>query len=446
MINKMVPFLHKLKYRNIFSDSMVGVLFKGANTLCLFSINILVARMLGEQGFGQFTLLLTLFTIGSVFFQAGFPNFIIRSDHYGLSSSGNDSLSFNVFIAGVFIASALLIMALFVFQLGIVQEAIFPVSVDNILINLIFVSAFFSACVFLSNAYLRSQGQSIASITTDQLIIPICILLGVVYLWFSSVPSLRSIIVVYLISNMIGFMLIVFWLKRQCHIKEYDAQIIKGSFFKFDVYMVLGAFPLCLILLNHIPALLLAGSIHADSLAIYRVAYLVALPLLLIAYPINIMAAPYIVKGHKGGDKKFLKEQLVYVVRLITFIGLLYAILVYCFSDFILVVIFEFDYPNFKTLALLLLLNNLLATAFGPVGLILTMIEKERYVLTVLFVTLVTSTLVMIAALEYYGVLGLASLSLLTTVVWKYVLWRKVSSELGVDCSVIANKKVRVSE
>lgn len=435
-------FKSRSKSNNLLSSSTVGLGIKAINTMLLFAINIFVARELGEEGYTQFSLLLTVISIGIVVFQFGFPNFIIRSEKFNNKIESNEFQSFHVYLAGLGLATVLLLVATLLYYFYVVDnEKIFSNLTPSLIIKASVIS-YFGACILLTNAYLRAKGQVLMTITVDQLLVPLLVLVGISTLFASSLLSLNNIIHVYLVMNIIGCIALLLWIKRNAFYEKITQKKIENVLVKADVYLSMFTFSLCFILLNHIPILILGISEFTESIAVFRVGYLLALPLLLIAYPVNILAAPYISKAFNNKEYFNLSNQLRPVVKLISLLGFIYSLIVLFLAEFILKEIFKFEDTGFQLLVFVILLNNLISIAFGPVGLVLNIIEKEKYVLIILVMAVIASTLIMSVLVNQIGVIGLAIVSTVTTCLWKYILLAKVKREIGIDCSVLAKKRV----
>ena len=429
-----------LKNYKLLRNSIAGLVIKGINVLLLFATNIFVARQLGEAVFSQFSLMLTFISIGLVVFQLGFPNFIIRSEHDSADLLGVQSQSYHVYLVGIFLSTLLLAVLITVMYFDVLFFNFIKYD-PAVVLKLIGIS-YLGACILLTNSYLRSKGQSLVTITTDQLIVPLLVLLGIGITWFFSSMVLNNIFSVYLAMNAFGVILLVCWLYRSGIVEKVGREKLRNAVKKYNVYCSMFVFSLCFILLNHIPILILADSSHADSIAIFRVGYLMALPLLLIAYPLNILVAPYISKAYKNNEYSALNEQMRLVVKLISVLGALYLFGMVAFSEYVLIEIFKFESEGFRKLVFVILLNNYLAVIFGPVGLVLNIIEKEKYVLVVLCVAVFLSSFAMMLLVNQVGVLGLACVSVVTTLSWKLLLLHKVKHEIGVDCSVMSKKGI----
>lgn len=148
---------------------------------------------------------------------------------------------------------------------------------------------------------------------------------------------------------------------------------------------------------------------------------------------VNQVIGPYVTQAHRAGERAKLSAISKSSVRLALLAATPLALLLIIWGDFIVELIFGKQYVAIATVPLTIIaLSQLINVAFGSVGTLLTMSGYEKDTLIGQVAALVVSVLASIILVPNYGAVGGATAAALGIVVWNGVLAIQVLRRIGI--------------
>lgn len=148
------------------------------------------------------------------------------------------------------------------------------------------------------------------------------------------------------------------------------------------------------------------------------------------------IAMPMLSESFQSGDSTSLRRIVTYST-LVSAVITAVAVLVLCLvGDDILWYLGE-DFASGYSALVVLCAGQLMVALVGPVGSIATMMGGERYAALVLLVVCLVNIFLNVVLIPRFGLMGAATATSVSLVLWSVVLWIRVMRKHGVDASLI---------
>lgn len=188
---------------------------------------------------------------------------------------------------------------------------------------------------------------------------------------------------------------------------------------------------------NHIDIVLLGFFVTPGEVGIYRVASLgaalVALPLV----TANVALAPKIASLYAHNDRVRMQRMLTASTRYMLLFAIPIATCLMLFASWILAAIFGEGFVNGAAPLKILALGQLVNVGLGSVGLFLNMTGYERETVKVLGSAAIANIALNLVLIPIFGMLGAALATTITVIVWNIILslivYRKLELKVGAD-------------
>lgn len=171
-------------------------------------------------------------------------------------------------------------------------------------------------------------------------------------------------------------------------------------------------------LMQSVDILLLAKYSTFEQVAYYAVAVKLATITSLGLLSVNIIIAPKIAEMYTNGNNEKLKPLLRNSNRLILILSFPVIALLAFFSDWILN-LFGNDYVVAQSALLILLFGQFFNSLCGPLGVYMNMTGKQNKLQRMLIFGLLLNVILNIIFIPKYGMIGAASSTALSMIVWK---------------------------
>lgn len=425
-ISNYVRFLDSLLSRNKLSrqgvkDVLVSSVPQVIGVLTGFVGSIFIARGLGPLELGNYTLILSLTGIVSVFSDFGIGQTAIWFAS-SAASQGNTPLQMSILrwalrlrLAMVFISSSI------IFLLIPFLATNFWHSPELILyFRLGLVAGIFNALAVIPSIYFQSVRQFSANaiITSAQKIILLSgILLLAVFAWWSLANLIVVNIVVSAIAALLFFLMVprsVYFTPKELRVPnksllsfltcpyDEDQNKLAGKPENFALYQMLLS--ITLTLSAQVGIWLMGYYLEKSQIGIYSVAARYTLPLAIIGTAINTALWP---RTSSCLTKESIKSLMKKVCKLCFFaslIGTIYAFL----APLTIGTIFGKSYSSGVLTAQLLCIRSCVALTSSPIGLVGYCLGMNRYYWFMNFIVLIIVAVVNIILLPKIGILGAA--------------------------------------
>lgn len=396
------------------------------------SLSVLLARWLAPDGYGSYLFTLTIAQFLAMPILAGLPALVVREVAIARGSDDASALAGIVrWSAGFIVATFVVVSSVAVLFLTIRSTH----SEDGLSIYLIALPLVLSlAFLQMWSAVVQGCEHPFAGSLGDGLIRPV-ILLGLVFLLATSgtlnpQTALWSHVAAaaagagfafgywFLVCRRRGF--------RQSQPVRYENQ-----------KWLLSLLPLSLVtaasLINSRLDVLMLGILSIpDDVAHYGIAVQVAGLVVMGQTIVNTIVAPKIARLYRLSDNYQLQVSVTRAARLSTVIALAVLLFVAIFgADFLDLLLGE-DYSSAWGIAIVLCCGNLVASAMGPVGKVMSMTGNERSMVRLVWVSAGANAFLNLSLIPLFGALGAATATVSALLVHQALMVRWVYLNLNI--------------
>lgn len=323
--------------RNILNASFLAFVGQAGGLVLTFFTSVLIARGLGEAGFGEFTFLISFLTVVSLVPDFGL-NWILqrelaRSPEDGAGTTGTAFSIRLIFFLGVTVA-ANIVLRLWGY------DPSFMLLASIMLLNIVFSSKVSGLRLVLESPYRAEMRLLIPTVLT---FLDSVFLLAV--LWFipSIEQSLESVVVWYTAANIPGFAVLLIWAHRERRI-VFRAEIGKAK------HLLKQAAPLALYvalasLHNAVDIFLLKWFRGSDEVGQYGAAMRLFLPFIFIPNALVIGTFPVLSKWFADGSGR-IKEAYQLGMRLLLAVSVCSAFVMALLAEDIIPLLFHDKFSN----------------------------------------------------------------------------------------------------
>lgn len=425
-----------------------SIAIKVAHTFLALGSTILLARILGPEGFGTYGYVLALITLIAIPAKVGLPPLFVREtaraqagEQWGLMRGlwrwGNAVvLLFSLFLV---IAAAMIT--------SLVAERFSSVQLTTFAWGLAVVPLI--ALGNLRGAALRGLRKVVQGQLPEHVLRPgllILLLLATPLFWPSQTLTAAHAMALHVLAAAIAFAIGVWllWRARPASVTQavptYQAR-----------NWLTSAMPLALIsglqLINSQTDIIMLGIFsNAGQVGIYKVViqggFLVSFTLT----AVNTVIAAHIVHLYQAGEHAKLQRVVTWAARCI-FLGTLPVALIFIVvGGQILSLVFGEVYGVGQTALAILCVGQLVSAAMGPVIFLLNMTGHEREAARGIAVAASLNILLNILLIPRFGIEGAATANCLTLVLWNILLWRTACRRLGIESSVFGKSSLMIAK
>ncbi len=365
------------------------------NNIAMIGVSVYVARMLGPQAKGTYSLLIQFASIVTLFGMFGINNSIVYFLGKGerLDNIYQNILSLS-FVAG------LAIVAVFAIFMKYIQMYVFK-DISLILIATIF----FSIPFMLANKYSLTTilGLNRIKAFNNMKILSVFILiLSLLFFLLAFSMQIQGLVAGYVASEMIMFGIFIPFFYRKCKIKfSFDKGLLK----KMTKYGIRGFFaPLFLLLIQRIDFFLLNYFYNAKSVGFYSIAVAVSEMSYLIPVAFGTVLFPRL----SSSDRSEINRKTVQLIRASFFVLLVAVGCLYFFGNqFILLVYGRQYYPSI--IIYKYLLPGFFMMSFYYIFFsYFSLINKQGVITIIIFFNLIAKALLSFKMIPLWGIEGAA--------------------------------------
>jgi O-antigen/teichoic acid export membrane protein len=409
---------------------------KAINALLVFVVSIVLARSLGPDGLGLYTLVFSLMLLLSIPVQMGLPTLVVRevaryhyAKHWGLLRGLLLRTSQTVLLLSVLIV--LIVSAAF-FGLYNNAEPDFQATGTWALFLLPLISM-----SLLCGAALRGLRRVLLGQLPEFLLKPatFLVLLGVVGLVQDLTPSLVMLLhcAAACLALLLGALLLIGSLPAEVSaIKpKYDTRVWFRSAMSFSF---LSAF----MVLNDQVGIIMLGLLGTNvEVGQYRVVVSVGALIVFALTAMGAILAPHIARLYSAGDIEHLQRIVTWSVRGVVAIALPVSLVFIFWGAPLLGSIYGESYREASMALVVLSIGQLFNACMGPVGLILNMTGHEQETIKGVVVATGLNVVLAVVLIPLFGVLGAAAAAGTSLVVWNLILCRVTWLKVGLQSTVL---------
>lgn len=411
---------------------------KMIHTLLAFGLAVLLARVLGPEGYGNYAFAFAVITLLAIPAHAGLPPLIVRET--AKAGAKRDWammkglwLWSNRFIAVV----SLGVVAAVGFALLFGEQWFGGERRSTLLAGLLLVPSI--ALGLSKSAALRGLGKVVIGQLPDNIVRPGSLLiLLVAAMWL--VPGIatnpQGAMLLHVLAGLLALGLATILLRRSCP-KEI-AEVKKPT--KQADYWRRAAFPLALVtglqLINTQADLVILGLLREDAeVGNYRVVVQMSNLVIFGLVAINQVLHPHFAALYSSGDLARLQRLVTIGARAILALALVPVALFVSMGESILGWVFGAEYMFGAVPLAILALGQLANAGFGPVGALLNMTGHEHDTMKGMIVAIIANLVLNIMLIPTLGMVGAAIATATSFVLWNAILWFFVRRRLGIESS-----------
>lgn len=423
--------------KDLFVGASGSLFLKGSFTGLSLVIVAALARVLGAEGFGLYTLCITLVNLLVVPAMIGAPPLVLRE----VSSSlvrGDWSLlrGLLVRLGGLSLGTAGGILALGAFVI-LVFPGLIP---ERFIMPLIMAYGVLPGLALLQiySSALRGFEHVLLGQFPEHIFRPMFFLLslGSVSLFLPELNAETALGLQVLATwAAFGMSLALLVVKLPASLAHYPSRFDTGSWLRSAYPIILSSW---LNVANKEASIFFLGFLQGpESVGVYRVAQRGADLVLFGLLAVNMVLAPALSRLYTQEDWPGLQKIITRSSRLILLLSVPMAMVLIIGAPFALPGIFGADFAQSYWPLVVLCLGQLANAAFGAVGLILNMLHRERFTLYGLLLGVIANMILNCVLIPVWGIIGAAAATSLSTLIWNIVLAMIVYRVFGLSTTAI---------
>jgi len=413
---------------------------KAANTGLGFLTTVLLARMLGAEGYGIYAYAYALVMLLAMPAQAGLPNLIVRETARGMAEGRSDRVQGAWQWAGRVVGVLSLIVVvgvgpfLIAWQGGLSSPQGQTLAWALALVPLM-------ALGNLRGAALRGLRQIIAGQLPEFVIRPgaFLLLVGAVA-WLTRrrlVPA--QAMAMYAAASLAAFLLgaWMLWQRTPPSVRQSERTIENREWLTSSVlFALISGFGV----VNRQVSTVILGIFKApDQVGIYRVAVQVATLASFGLNAVNMVMAPRFADLYARGDQARLQRLVTGGARVVLVSNLVLTMLFVLLGRPFFRLVFGSEFDASYMPLLIMLAGQTVNSAAGPVGYLLNMTGHERETARGMAAAAALNIILNLLLTPIWGIRGAAAATAISMIAWNALLWWRVRKALGVDSLAFRN-------
>lgn len=427
---------------------MGSVAVKVVATGLSFAVAVILARVLGPEGYGVYAFAFALISLLAIPSQFGLPNLVIRetakahaNDDWGLMRGiwrWANGVAGTISVTLALIAGA--IAWIFAGRFNDVQLVTFAWGLA--LIPLIALGA-------LSGAALRGLRKVVAGQMPEFVLRPlflILLVLAAALLWPDGELTAATTMAFHALAAALAFSLGAWMLTRA---RPEPLMAAPEPVYRSRAWAA-SALPLALLagmqMVNqHADILMLGLFRNAEEVGVYRVVVQGGTLVVFGLQAVGMVVAPQFARLHSIGDTAGLQRVATLSARTAAFIALPVTLVFLVLGGAILGWIFGPAFAAGRVALAIIALGQLVNAAVGPVGILLNMTGHERITARGVGIATGCNVILNLILIPPLGMNGAALATALTLLIWNWLLWQHAKTQLNVLSDPLAETRTENS-
>lgn len=426
--------------RQLLQAGSASVLVKLSNVGLGFALAVVLARLLGAEGFGQYAFVYAIVSILQTPTKLGLPILIVRetarADQEGRTGLMRALWRWaHLVVLGMALAVlALTFLVIHFFGSGIATAEAFFWAMA--LIPMI-------ALANVRGAALRGLGRVILGQLPEAVLRPLFLLglLGTAVLIFRQDLTAETALMLHVVAAALAFCIGAYFLFRhapQANGKEAIALQHRAWLVSAGILGATGSINV----INANLDLVVLGLLRSEAeVGIYRVATTAAGLVVFGLQAINLVLMPRVSRLHAAGDTAALQDLATSSARWILAVGVLVAAGLFLFGRPVIELVFGEAFETAYPALMILVVAKLLGVSFGSVAMLLSMSGHERDTLAGVAVACGGNVILNLLLIPPFGIVGAAVATGTTFLLWNILLWRRVEKRLGINSMAISLRR-----
>lgn len=417
-----------------------GAVVKVGSALLGFGVSIALARTLGADGFGFYTLALALVSVLAIPIQLGLPALIVRETARAFAAS-NWLLVRGLWrwaTVRVVVASIILV---------VVGQLACQLAGDNLssemrwTISIALGAVPFVALGNIRGAALRGMKRVVLGQLPEFVIRPLILVLLVLLVRsvYADGVAPSMAMALFGISAMIAFAIGAVILRR---VSPAPLRASRGVSYETRVW-IRSVIPLALVssiqaLNGQLDVLVLGAFVEPAEVGIYRVAVQVASVISVPISIINMVVAPFMADLHARGQIEKLEALAVCSSVAALLVAFVIALVLFFAGKMILGGVFGEVFARGYVPMLILCAAHVWISSLGSLVTLASMTRTERHAAASMIVGLLVNVVGCVILIPKIGMVGAAWSSLVSVVIWRVILFRQLRSALGIRLNIFS--------
>lgn len=426
------------------SKVFVPLLVKSTGTIAAFILSVVLARILGVDEFGAYSLVISTVMVLAIPIQAGLPTLATREVSRYQAINHESKIHFYLFWSyRIIFAYFVVIFALVVLFWRAIPEYDFA---GNTLVAVISVATM--AVTLLNCGILRGLGHFVMGSAPEVLMRPVMQLVAIIALFYSArelVQQTPWVLATFVGASALACGMSIIWrravLPRKAKLRECADRAEVTQWRKAAVLLtVIGGGQ---IFFGHIDTLMLGWLGTESEVGAYRVAVQLSMLVIFALSVVNQVLQPSLSRLHTQGDM-IAFQKLVADSSLFMLLGTLVPALLLAFiAPQLLEFVFGAQYRVAAPALQILVMGQVINVFFGSVGTILNMTGLEKEATRGMIIAMAINLGLDALLIPLLGLIGAALASALTITVWNAILRYYVKDRLGIESAgVIQHMRV----
>jgi O-antigen/teichoic acid export membrane protein len=427
--------LYRLTRSSLAQQAVVSLILRLISTALGFLSTVLLARLLGAEGYGIYAYAFAIITLLTLPATAGLPKLVVRETSKGLAENRPDLVK-GVWQWGRGVSVVLS------FVIGLVlgpllvawQGGINSMSGQTMAWGLVLVP--FLALSDLRGAALQGLKRVVTGQLPEFVLGPVMflVLIGWVGLtardWLSASNAMALQAVATFFAFAAGSWLL--WRSTPQEIRRAKASAVSNSGWIASV-VTFGLLQGFMMINNQGGTVILGLFEPKEAVGQYRVAVRMAQLTAFGLQAVNMVVAPRFAELWALGEQARLQRLATRTSQAALTFNLFVMIAFILIGRSFFRLVFGQDFEAAYAPLLILLIGQLFSTAVGSVGTLLNMTSHEREALIGMGVAVFFNIALNFAFVPVWGTLGSAAAGAVSTIIWNGILWWQVRRRLGVN-------------
>lgn len=407
------------------------VLLKCLGLFFGFVSSVLLARMLGPNGYGTYAFALAIVTLLSALAKFGLPTLIVREVARG-EGTGNPIGDFWGWAKRFSSVSVLLTLLL---GLALLLGNMYIHKIEPMLFCLALLTLPFFIGAEIYASLLRGFRKIIRSQLPEMLVRPMIFIIFLLLGWlFMDIEQPEHVMTLYLLS------VIAALITAKLLAMRYIPHAGEGASPQQSRAWAKETVPLAMLagvqILNSQLDLVMLGFLSTEEeTGVYRVITQLTLLVVFSLQAANAVAGPYFSRLYYREEMVELQNFATFVSRSVLAVAIPLMVLLVVCGEYILDFIYGDDY-RFGYLPLCVLaVGQAINCMFGSVGVLLNMTGNQDASVRGMVIALALNAALNICLVPFYGALGAAIGTAASVLVWNILLWSAVKERLGINAA-----------
>lgn len=434
LIRKLRSQVDSLRKSLVFRGSAAAFIIKALSTGIAFVLQVLLARWLGVDVYGEYIYALTWVNLFTLVGQGGFQN---AGKKYVSIYKDEKPTLLKGFI--VFSYSAIAGMSLLVFLVFFLSAKLFQYNMSHTLLQAIYIGALmllFNGMTQNTIGVLQGFKEIVRGFGPHNVLRPLLIIIGVFVLFQWTRTDLTAPVAMG-VNTAATFLVLILTVLFMFRYLPSSFRRIRAEFRGREWIRV--TIPMFLIaslgfILNRTDILILGIMMDTSQAGIYAVASRIASLILFGTFAVNAIVAPIIAKLYTEGKIDELQRIIKRSTR-----GLIAYALPACIGLLLLggkfLGLFGSEFVEGRTALVILTAANTLTAFFGTVMYIMMMTNNQNPAAMIMLGVTILNAIMNIMLIPILGIMGAALATGLSTVIWNLSFYLFIRRRLAIDSS-----------